>query len=79
MLNFLTKTMIEAKDKVNVLPRIFDDYLFKALNPELTLEEKLVYIHKLQLHLMILSNMLNDIETELTSTYDTQSRTNYSA
>ncbi len=62
---FLTKTMQLAKEKANSFPKLFDDYLFKALNPHLNLDQKLVYINKLRLNVTILLGYLNDIENEL--------------
>lgn len=73
---FLTKTMQLAKEKANSFPRLFDDYFFKALNPYINLEQKLVYIHKLQLHTMMLVGYLNDIENELLEKDTENSREN---
>ena len=73
---FLTKTVQLAKEKVNCFPRLFDDYFFKALNPNINLEQKLIYIHKLQLHTMILLGYLNDIENELLEKDTENSRKN---
>ena len=73
---FLTKTMQLAKEKANSFPKMFDDYMFKALNPHLTIDQKLVYINKLRLNVLILLGYLDDIEDELIEKDKENSREN---
>ncbi len=67
---FLSDTMIKLKDKIKGFPKVFDDYLYQALDPRLTLDQKLIYISKLKLHLAIMVGMLNNIENEIIDHYE---------
>ena len=73
---FLTKTMQQAKEKANTFPKLFDTYFFKALNPHINIDQKLVYIRKLRLNTLILLGYLNDIEAELIQKDSEKSREN---
>ena len=73
---FLTKTMQLAKEKANTFPTLFDTYFFKALNPRISLDQKLFYIRRLRQNTVILLGYLNKIEAELIEKDSETSREN---
>lgn len=73
---FLTEKMQQAKEKANAFPKLFDTYFFKALNPHINIDQKLVYIRKLRWNTIILLGYLNDIEAELIQKDSEKSREN---
>ena len=73
---FLTKAMQLAKEKANTFPTLFDTYFFKALNPRISLDQKLFYIRRLRQNTVILLGYLNEIEAELIEKDSETSREN---
>ena len=63
----LSKTMIRLKNRINGFPKVYNDLMYKALNPSLTVDQRLVYIRKVKLYITTMLGMLSDIEKEISN------------